>query len=134
VSSLDIWGLPTTGIHNTYGGGGYIAEFIVNYNISKQIIDDLYTYIWIDRKTRAVFTEFTLYNVDNNVFIYVSLLCEFLETGGILTSSTIKPFRPYQHVDSLGIVTFICEIIVLVGIIVFAVRKAISFRKRKRRP
>ena len=131
VSSLDIWGLPTTGIHNIYGGGGYIAEFIVNYNISKQIIDDLYTYIWIDRKTRAVFTEFTLYNVNNNVFIYVSLLCEFVETGGILTSSSIKPLRPYQHVDSLGIVTFICEIIVLVGIIVFAVRKAISFHKRK---
>ncbi|XP_063447140.1 polycystin-1-like protein 2 [Mytilus trossulus] len=29
VSSVDIWGLPVTGLHSTYGGGGYIAEFIL---------------------------------------------------------------------------------------------------------
>ncbi|XP_076076044.1 polycystin-1-like protein 2 [Mytilus galloprovincialis] len=68
VSSVDIWGLPVTGLHSTYGGGGYIAEFIVNYNISRLILNDLYKYTWIDRKTRAIFTEFSLYNVDDNVF------------------------------------------------------------------
>ena len=125
VSSLDIWGLPTTGYHSTYGGGGYIAEFVVNYNISKIILKDLYKYIWINRNTRAVFIEFTLYNSDNNVFVYISFLCEFPETGGTLISTSVKPFRPYQHVGSLGIFIFISEIIVLLGIIIFAVRKIV---------
>ncbi|CAC5416734.1 PKD1L2 [Mytilus coruscus] len=55
VSSVDIWGLPVTGLHSTYGGGGYIAEFIVNYNISRLILNDLYKYTWIDRKTSHIY-------------------------------------------------------------------------------
>jgi hypothetical protein len=59
----------------------------INYNISKLILNDLYRYTWIDRSTRAVLTEFTLYNVRANVFIYVSLLCEFSIIGGVFTST-----------------------------------------------
>ncbi|XP_076075490.1 polycystin-1-like protein 2 isoform X1 [Mytilus galloprovincialis] len=129
VSSVDIWGLPATGLHSTYGGGGYIAEFIVNYNISRLVLNDLYKYTWIDRKTRAIFTEFTLYNVDDNVFVFISFLTEFPETGGVIASTLIKPFRPYQHVGSLGLFIFICEIIVLIGITVFSVHKYIWFRR-----
>ncbi|XP_063447743.1 polycystin-2-like protein 2 [Mytilus trossulus] len=129
VSSADIWGLPVTGLYSTYGGGGYIAEFIVNYNISRLVLNDLYKYTWIDRETRAIFTEFTLYNVDDNVFVFISFLTEFPETGGVIASTLIKPFRPYQHVGSLGLFIFICEIIVLIGIIVFSVHKFIWFRR-----
>ncbi|CAG2251689.1 PKD1L2 [Mytilus edulis] len=129
VSSVDIWGLPVTGLHSTYGGGGYIAEFIVNYNISRLVLNDLYKYTWIDRKTRAIFTEFTLYNVDDNVFVFISFLTEFPETGGVIASKSISPFRPYQHVGSLGLFIFICEVIVVIGIIVFSVHKYILFRR-----
>jgi hypothetical protein len=87
----------------------------INYNISKLILNDLYRYTWIDRSTRAVLTEFTLYNVRANVFIYVSLLCEFSIIGGVFTSTSIKPFRPYQHVGSYGFFVFISELIVFSG-------------------
>ena len=43
--------------------------------------------MWIDRSTRAVFTKFTLYSVGANVFIDVSLLCEFFIIGGVFTST-----------------------------------------------
>jgi hypothetical protein len=72
VSSLDIWGLPTTGYHSTYGGGGYIAEFVVNYNISKIILKDLYKYIWINRNTRAVFKEKT--RTSRQLTLYCTLI------------------------------------------------------------
>ena len=126
VSSADNWGLPKMGIHSTYGGGGYIADLFVNFKISKQMLSDLHNYMWIDRKTRAVFIEMTLYNVDDNVFIYISLLCEFPETGGVFTSTSIKPFRPYQHVGTLGVFTFLCEILALIGMLIFSVRKVIN--------
>ncbi|CAG2212910.1 PKD1L2 [Mytilus edulis] len=129
VSSVDIWGLPATGLHSTYGGGGYIAEFVVNYNISRLVLNDLYKYTWIDRKTRAIFTEFTLYNVDDNVFVFISFLTEFPESGGVIKSTLIKPFRPYQHVGSLGMFILICEIIVLIGIFIFSVNKCILIRR-----
>jgi hypothetical protein len=63
VSPLKVWGLPTTGIHLTYGGGGYVAEMAINYNISKLILNDLYRYMWIDRSTRAVFNSKMLFDI-----------------------------------------------------------------------
>ncbi|XP_076075499.1 polycystin-1-like protein 2 [Mytilus galloprovincialis] len=129
VSSVDIWGLPVAGLQSTYGGGGYIAEFMVNYNISRLILNDLYKYTWIDRATRAIFTEFTLYNVDDNVFVFITFLTEFPETGGVIKSTSIKPFRPYQHIGSIGLFIFMCEIIVLIGILIFSVHKFLLIRR-----
>jgi hypothetical protein len=97
VSSFDIWGLPTTGLHTTYGGGGYIADLGINYEISKQVINNLYKYIWIDRKTRAIFTEFTLYNVNENLFVYVSLLCEFPDTNFHEADVILYTASPLTH-------------------------------------
>jgi hypothetical protein len=102
---------------------------VINYNISKLILNDLYRYMWIDRSTRAVFTKFTLYSVGANVFIDVSLLCEFFIIGGVFTSTSIKPFRPYQHVGSYGFFVFISELIVLIAILISAVLKIIRFYK-----
>ncbi|CAC5393778.1 PKD1L2 [Mytilus coruscus] len=125
VSSAEIWGLPVNGLHSYYSGGGYVAEFVVNYNISRLLLSDLYKYTWIDRQTRAIFTEFSLYNANDNVFTYVTFLSEFPETGGVITSLTIQPFRPYQHIGSLGLFIFICEIILVIGMVVFAIRKIV---------
>ncbi|KAK3089964.1 hypothetical protein FSP39_008050, partial [Pinctada imbricata] len=84
TSSKDIWGMPVTGEISTYGGGGYIAELGVNLELSRMILDDLQKYEWIDRKTRAVVTEFTIYNANVNLFTYFSLLTELPEFGGIV--------------------------------------------------
>ncbi|CAG2234855.1 PKD1L2 [Mytilus edulis] len=133
VTSAEIWGLPVNGLHCYYSGGGYIAEFVVNYNISRLVLSDLYKYTWIDRQTRAVFTEFTLYNANDNVFTYVTFLIEFPETGGVITSYSFQPFRPYQHVGSLGLFVFICEVILLIGMVVFAVSKIMYIRRHGKR-
>ena len=34
TSALDIWGMPTAGEYDVYGGGGYIANLDVNYVVS----------------------------------------------------------------------------------------------------
>ena len=48
---------------------------------------------WIDRQSRALFVEFTIYNVNRNLFATVVLLAEILPTGGILPTAYISPFR-----------------------------------------
>lgn len=127
VSSNDIRWFDTSGQYGSYHNGGYVAEFNVNYRVSKMLLQDLYKYIWTDRQTRAVFIEFTLYNVHNNVFLYASYLCELPGTGGVLTSSSLRPFRPYQHVGSTGVFILVCELLSLLGIFIFTVFKITYF-------
>lgn len=125
VSALDTLGLPVLGQQSTYGGGGYVAEFNVNRNISMTMATELYQHTWIDRRTRAVFVEFTLYSVDENVFTYFSFLTEFPETGGVINTPSVTPFRPYQHIGGYGIFILVCEVITVIGMIVFTINNGI---------
>lgn len=129
--AVDIWGMPLFAVSKYYGGGGYIADLGVNYDISLDIVNELLTHSWIDRQTRAVFVEFTIYNSNVNLFTYVSLPVEFLETGGVLLSDFIQPFRSYQHVGNLGIVTFICEVVYVIAIAIFSIKKFIQIYKTR---
>uniref|UniRef100_UPI00398E4760 polycystin-1-like protein 1 n=1 Tax=Pristiophorus japonicus TaxID=55135 RepID=UPI00398E4760 len=51
---------------------------------------------WIDRNTRAVIVEFTLYNPPTNLFTTVSLLAELPPLGGVLPSAQIESVSIYQ--------------------------------------
>ena len=109
-AAFDIWGFPTSGVYTTYGGGGYIATFDIGRNISIQILNELFKNLWIDRQTRAILFEFTLYNAVTNIFVYNKFLIEFLESGGAFTSYTIYPVRIYTHHGALGTFTLLCDI------------------------
>ncbi|XP_063446781.1 uncharacterized protein LOC134726311 [Mytilus trossulus] len=113
TSAIDIWGIPIPGRYNTYGGGGYITELAVNLDFSNRTLNELTDFLWIDRNTRVVYLEFNLYAPDLNLFAYNMFVAEFPETGGIITSYSIYPFRIYFHHGTNGIYTLICEIIFL---------------------
>ncbi|XP_058874729.1 polycystin-1-like protein 1 isoform X2 [Acipenser ruthenus] len=55
---------------------------------------------WLDRSTRAVVVEFTLYNPPSNLFTTVSLLAETPPTGGVIPSAYIESVSIY-HVSSV---------------------------------
>ncbi|CAF4348277.1 unnamed protein product, partial [Adineta steineri] len=58
---------------------------------------------WIDEKTRAVFIQLTLYNPSVELFTAVTLLAEFLPTGGIYTIARFEPINFYSIIGcSLG--------------------------------
>lgn len=131
TSASDVWGIPIWGQHSTYAGGGYLADMSINLQISNRMLENLKQNKWIDRKTRAVFIEFTLYNTDDNVFLYTTLLTEFPETGGTIQTATFKPFRPYQHVGGIGIFVFICEILTIIGMVTVAIKKIVYLRRHR---
>ncbi|XP_061175577.1 uncharacterized protein LOC133184503 [Saccostrea echinata] len=110
TNPFDIWGVPVLGYYNSYSGGGYIAELDVNLDFTNRTMQELTQNLWIDRSTRAVFFEFTVYNADFNVFTYSMLATEFPEVGGVMTMSTIYPFRLYHHVGQTGYYVIFCEI------------------------
>lgn len=129
--ALDVWGLPIPLYYQTYGGGGYIAQFDVSKGISVYIVDELFENLWLDRQTRAVFFEFTLYSPETNMFIYCSFAVEFPETGGALTYYYIYPLRIYNHVGPAGTYTIICEVIFVIYQVILLVKLCIRFYQQR---
>ncbi|XP_069123236.1 polycystin family receptor for egg jelly-like isoform X2 [Argopecten irradians] len=127
--SEDIWGVAIAGNFDVYGGGGYILKLENDLTKAELILDELQRFKWINRETRAVFVEFTLYNANANLFAYVIFLAEFTELGGLVTWSNIYPFRAYQHTGALGTFAMLCYFIYMIVMIYGCVKLVMKFRK-----
>lgn len=60
---------------------------------SKSILSELKKWLWIDRGTRVVMIDFTVYNANINLFCIIQLMAEFPATGGVMTSSQFKTVK-----------------------------------------
>lgn len=129
--AFDIWGLPIPGYYTTYGGGGYICQLDVSRNVSIKIINELFSNLWIDRQTRAVMFEFTLYNGATNIFLYNIFLVEFPETAGAFTSFTVYPLRVFTHLGAIGTYTLLCEIIFVIYLVIFLIKICIRIYQQR---
>ncbi|CAC5409618.1 unnamed protein product [Mytilus coruscus] len=115
TEAKDIWGISIVGHYNTYSGGGYIQNLHNEKATTLAIVDELVEHFWIDRLTRAVFVEFTLYNANVNLLCYSIFLAEFLETGHGTNWVDTQCFRPSFLTDATGLfsVLFYCMFIVI---------------------
>ncbi|MGH0137686.1 UNVERIFIED_CONTAM: hypothetical protein FKN15_021799 [Acipenser sinensis] len=73
-----------------YNSGGYVKELKRTMNDSIATLLDLQRNNWLDRMTRAVFVEFTLYNTNTDLYAVVALLVEFAHSSRAYTSMNIK--------------------------------------------
>ena len=89
----------TVGNHHTYAPGGYVYDFRGRFSDLQSNLSQLHQLNWIDGQTRAVIVEFTLYNPNVQLFTAVSLLAEFMPTGGMETQSFFQPvsFQSKSH-------------------------------------
>ncbi|WAR15291.1 PKD2-like protein, partial [Mya arenaria] len=130
-NAVDIWGLPLSGFYTTYGGGGYIAQFDVGRDVSIELVNEMFRALWVDRQTRAVFFEFTLYSPSTNMFIYNVFLIEFPQTGGAFTTYWVYPIRVYTHVGAIGTFTLCCEVIFVIYLVVLLVKLCIRIYQKR---
>ena len=110
----DVWGVSMAGNYNTYGGGGYILKFVRNRENAHLLLQELVKYDWINRQSRAVWLEFTLYNPNVNLFSYATLLVEFTELGGAFTWSKVQAFSPVLSLSSLSFIPLVCYAVCMV--------------------
>lgn len=68
TSSDALGGILHWGIVGSYPGGGYYQDLLVDALDSGLIVKDLQEKQWIDRATRAVLVEFSIYNANMNLF------------------------------------------------------------------
>ena len=56
---------------SSYSGGGYVQNLELTKAKSLAIVDELMQNLWLDRGTRAVFVDFTVYNANINLFCVI---------------------------------------------------------------
>ncbi|XP_061194795.1 uncharacterized protein LOC133202955 [Saccostrea echinata] len=117
TSAFDIWGIPKAGEYNTYSGGGYVISLKETITEATNIVNDLLNKTWIDRRTRAVFLEFVLYNPNVNLFAYVMFLTEFTELGRSFVWYESEAFRPVASASAVGSYVIACYSIFIAYVI-----------------
>ncbi len=68
----------------------------MNHDDASAQLKELEENLWIDRGTRVVFLDFTVYNANINLFCQIKLTVEFPASGGAIPSksfSTVKLIR-----------------------------------------
>ena len=70
-SESQLSGMSHQGFMNNYGGGGFVATLSKDYSTTLGILAELKQNLWIDRGTRGVFLDFTVYNANLNLFCQV---------------------------------------------------------------
>ncbi|CAH1267495.1 CSMD3 [Branchiostoma lanceolatum] len=89
--------IPVVGTHETYWDGGYFVKFTnTTPTAVLATVAQLEPSGWIDRYTRAVLIEMTIYNPHANLFSVVNLLTEFTAIGSAYPHVDITTVRLYR--------------------------------------
>lgn len=96
---------PYLGSYATYLGGGYVY-YVPTNNSFESIVNDL-TLLelnsWLNRQTRAVFIEYTLYNPNIDSFMYSVILFEVLPCGTLVNTALLSPIVLFSPSKQLAI-------------------------------
>ena len=114
---------PILGDISLYRGGGYVVEFGSTADEAYTVVNELKSRGWVDRYTRAVFVEFTLYNANNNMYSIVSFLLEFTAMGGSFPFVQVFATRIDRYVGNMKLFVLACEVMFALFTILFTYRE-----------
>lgn len=110
-SEEELQGGSHWGMIATYSGAGSYQDLGVNRSVSRDILATLRENLWIQRGTRAIFIDFTVYNANINLFCVIKLLFEFPATGGIIPSWSFRTVKLLRYVTPMDFFVMACEFI-----------------------
>lgn len=111
---------------------GYVQVLPKRENDSKEVVETLNANNWLDRYTRAIFSEFAIYNANVNLFSVVTLLFEQLPTGSLTPYPSILTLRLFRYVGGEMYFVLACEIVYLSFCLFFVFREIKLFIKKGR--
>ncbi|XP_075058067.1 polycystin-2 isoform X2 [Mixophyes fleayi] len=124
----DLNGSNQWGLISTYSGAGYYLDLSRNREEAAAQISALKNNLWLDRGTRAVFIDFTVYNANINLFCVFRLLVEFPATGGLVTSLQFQTVKLIQYVSTFDYFLAACEIAFCIFILYYIVEEILEIR------
>ncbi|CAH1795418.1 unnamed protein product [Owenia fusiformis] len=130
-TEAELDGSSHAGLIETYGGGGYIANLARKKAESLEILKELRENLWLDRGTRAVFIDFTVYNANINLFCVVRLVVEFPPTGGAIPQSSFRTVKLIRYVSVSDFFVLACECIFALFILYYSVEEIIEIKRHR---
>ncbi|XP_042314373.1 polycystic kidney disease 2-like 1 protein [Sceloporus undulatus] len=115
------WGKLTT-----YSGGGYYIDLKMTREESAEALQILKENLWLDRGTRVVFLDFSVYNANINLFCVLRLVVEFPATGGAIPSWQIRTVKLLRYVSTWDFFIVACEIVFCVFIFYYVVEEILE--------
>ena len=85
--------------------------------------------MWIERHTRAVITEFTVYNAQTNLFCIVTLVAELPAIGAVLPYASIQTARLYDFTNSYMVFVLTIDCVFVLFILFFTYREVKNIYK-----
>ncbi|GAA6100508.1 polycystin-2 isoform X1, partial [Tachysurus ichikawai] len=117
----------------TYRGGGFYQDLSRTRDGSDRQLQELKANLWLDRGTRAVFLDFSVYNGNINLFCIIRLLVEFPATGGAVTSWQFQTVRLMRYVSSWDHFVGLCEVIFCFFVLYYLVEEVLEIRLHRLR-
>ena len=131
VSSDSLQESPSWGLLHFYDGGGYVANLGYSNNTAREVISNLHKFGWIDRQTRAILLQFSIYNPNTGYLSIATYHFEILPTGY---------GNPFPTIDTLlltstqtGFYQFylICQLLFIIMVFFFFLKEVYKiYRKR----
>ncbi|CAF4587465.1 unnamed protein product [Rotaria sp. Silwood1] len=130
-TSSELHGSSTTGLISRYDGGGFIQDLTLNYNAAKAELDSLNANLWVDRGTRVVFLDFTVYNANINLFCQIKLTVEFPASGGAIPSKSFSTVKLIRYVSSMDYFVLACEVLFVIFTVYYTVEEILEIARFK---
>ncbi|KAL7889436.1 hypothetical protein AOLI_G00016940 [Acnodon oligacanthus] len=111
---------------DTYRGGGYYQDLSRTREESARQLRELKDNLWLDRGTRAVFLDFSVYNGNVNLFCIVRMLVEFPATGGAVTSWQFQTVRLVRYISSWDYFVGTCEVVFCLFVLYYMVEEVLE--------
>lgn len=125
----ELKGSTHIGLMNEYGAGGYAVDLSNLKDETELILQDLFDNLWIDRGTRAIFFDFTVYNANINLFSQVRLVFELPATGGVVPSYMIRPVKLLRYVSLFDYAILVCEIVFTLFLVYYTIEEILEIKK-----
>lgn len=99
---------------------GYVSLLARSTGNSMKVLDYLNEYHWLTLNTSAVFIDFTLYNVDVNLFSICTLRVEKTPFGGLVPDVQVESAKLLENVDQMPYTGLLALLIYVVVFIQFS--------------
>ncbi|XP_065602426.1 polycystin-2-like protein 1 [Cyrtonyx montezumae] len=130
-SEEELGGSSHWGRLTSYSGGGYYVDLKLTREESAETLQVLKEKLWLDRGTRVVFIDFSVYNANINLFCVLRLVVEFPATGGAIPSWQIRTVKLIRYVSAWDFFIVACEIVFCVFIFYYVVEEILELRIHK---
>jgi len=113
----------------TYGGGGYVQNFHFQKNVTEALLQELKANRWIDRGTRFLTIDLTVYNANINLFGVIKLVFEFPATGGCIPSNDIQIVKLLKYAEYTDYMLLAAEGIFCLFIMYYIIEESFEIRE-----